>query len=945
MLVDNPILNSPFDEPTRYWDYREGQPVLVEGRRPAGYYLRPRTRGTERSMLEEEFVPLELVNTIRGRVKDWRERGYPGVTPITRQLLNHWNNPERERKLFFCQREAAETLIWLVEASPAEKQGLAIPKDQPNDPDSLAKGYSALTRYAVKMATGSGKTVVMGMVIAWQVLNKLANPQDRRFSDAVLLVCPNLTIRERLQVLLPWNRNNYYEKFDLVPRGMIERLQQGKYEITNWHLFQPKDDSRSKSVVQRGPESDAAFCRRVLKELGNKQNILVINDEAHHAYRPAQPLTPEELRQLPKEEREQLEEEFRAATVWISGLDKINDVRGINFCVDFSATPFYIKGSGYDEGAPFPWIVSDFGLVDAIECGIVKVPRVPVDDNTGALIPKYFRLWEHINQQLPTAERQTARRRAKPESVLREAEGALATLASEWKKTFAEFEKAGSPVPPVMIVVCDNTDLSKLVYEHIAGGNVLGELANREDKQVTIRIDTKLLSEAESAVGGETKKEAAERLRKTVDTVGKTEWEGEGDPPGKDVRCVVSVGMLNEGWDAPNVTQILGLRAFTSQLLCEQVVGRGLRRMNYDDFSEPEYVDVYGVPFEVIPVKKKPVSRTEVQKVSTLVRALPERKELEITFPRVEGYVFDVRQRIKINLEEVPYLKIDPAQEPTEVVAKPAAGYRIGRPDRLGPGPEVLHDRNPFHHEKRLQATVYEIAAEITRRLKEKREEWQARHLLFPQVLDIVWRYLEERVVLSEDAVLEEIALLTYKQRIIERLTEAIEPDVEAGEPPLLPVIERFRPVGSTSEVLFRTTRPTVGTTKSHISHVVLDAPTWEHSVAYRLEQMPEVIAYARNDHLDFAIPYEWQGVRHEYRPDYLVRWRCEDGRKVKIILEVKGFETEQDRQKEAAAKRWVRAVNHHGEFGRWAFVLCKDPTQLRSRLTREVARLSNGGS
>lgn len=937
MLVDNPIINSPFDEPTRYWDYREGQPVLVEGRRPAGYYLRPRTRGAQVSMLEEEFVPLKLVNTIRERVKDWRERGYPGVTPITRQLLNHWNNPERERKLFFCQREAAETLIWLVEASPAEKQGLDIPKDQPNDPESLAKGYKALTRYAVKMATGSGKTVVMGMVIAWQVLNKLANPQDRRFSDAVLLVCPNLTIRERLQVLLPWNRNNYYEKFDLVPRGMIERLQQGKYEITNWHLFQPKDDSRSKSVVQRGPESDAAFCRRVLKELGNKQNILVINDEAHHAYRPAQPLTPEELRQLPKEEREQLEEEFRAATVWISGLDKINDVRGINFCVDFSATPFYIKGSGYDEGAPFPWIVSDFGLVDAIECGIVKVPRVPVDDNTGALIPKYFRLWEHINRQLPASERQTARRRAKPESVLREAEGALATLASEWKKTFAEFEKAGSPVPPVMIVVCDNTDLSKLVYEHIAGGNVLGELANREDKQVAIRIDTKLLSEAESTVEGETKKEAAERLRKTVDTVGKTEWEGEGDPPGKDVRCVVSVGMLNEGWDAPNVTQILGLRAFTSQLLCEQVVGRGLRRMNYDDFSEPEYVDVYGVPFEVIPVKKKPVSRTEVQKVSTLVRALPERKHLEITFPRVEGYVFDVRQRIKINLEDVSYLKIDPSHEPTEVVAKPAAGYRIGRPDRLGPGPEVLHDRNPFHREKRLQATVYEIAAEITRRLKEKREEWQARHLLFPQVLNIVWRYLEERVVVAEDVVLEDIALLKYKQRIIERLTEAIEPDVEAGEPPLLPVIERFRPVGSTSQVLFRTTRPTVGTTKSHISHVVLDAPTWEHSVAYRLERMPEVIAYARNDHLDFAIPYEWQGRRHEYRPDYLIRWRCEDGREVKVILEVKGFETEQDRQKEAAAKRWVRAVNHHGEFGLWVFAVCKEPSSLSETLRRSV--------
>ena len=921
MLVDNPIVNVPFEEPTCYWAYEEGQPVLKTGRRPAGYYLKARIRGPQAALLEEVFVPLELVNTIRQRVKEWRERGYPGVTPITRQLLNHWNNPERERKLFFCQREAAETLIWLVEASPAEKQGIGIPKD------------NGLTRYACKMATGSGKTVVMGMIIAWQVLNKLANPHDRRFSDAVLVVCPNITIRERLQVLLPWKPNNYYEKFDLVPRGMLERLQQGRFQITNWHLFQPKDDSRSKSVVQRGVESDHAFCRRVLKELGNKQNILVINDEAHHAYRPA-PIPDEMREQLSPEEIQERE----GATVWVSGLDKINIVRGINFCADFSATPFYIHGSGYPEGEPFPWIVSDFGLVDAIECGIVKIPRVPVDDDTGALIPKYFRLWEAINQALPASERQTARRRAKPESVLREAEAALATLASEWKKTFEEFQRAGSPVPPVMIVVCDNTDLAKLVHEHIARGNVLKELENNENNgEVTFRIDTKLLAEAEAAFEGETKTEAAERLRKVVDTIGKTEWEGEGEPPGKNIRCVVSVGMLNEGWDAQNVTQILGLRAFTSQLLCEQVVGRGLRRLNYDDFSEPEYVDVYGVPFEVIPVKKKPLSRTEIPKVSTLVRALPERKHLEITFPRVEGYIVDVRSRIRLNLENVPFLKIG-GEDPTEVTVKPQVGYRIGRPDRLGPGPEVVHDRNPFHREKRLQATVYEIAAELTRRLTEKRKEWMARHILFPQVLEAVWRYLEERVVLERDVPLEEVALLKYKQRIIERLTEAIEPDTEVGEPHILPVIERFRPIGSTSEVQFRTYRPCVGTTKSHVSHVALDAPQWEHSVAYRLERIPEVVAYVRNDHLDFTIPYEWQGVRYEYRPDYLIRWRRGDGSEVKVILEVKGFETEQDRQKEIAARRWVRAVNHHGEFGRWAFAICRDPSTLREALVRAVA-------
>ncbi|MEM3453359.1 MAG: DEAD/DEAH box helicase family protein, partial [Candidatus Hadarchaeum sp.] len=590
LIVDNPIVNSPFAEPTRYWHYQEGQPALIEGRRPAGYFLKTRTRGPQLSLLEEEFVPMEVVNDLRSRVKAWREKGYPNVSPLTRQLLRYWQDPDRERKLFFCQLEAIETLIFLVEAPAADKQGLHIPKDDPNDPESLAKGYRGLTRYALKMATGSGKTVVMAMVIAWQVLNKIANPQDRRFSDAVLVVCPNLTVKERLQVLRPERPDNYYDKFDLLPPGFIEGLTRGRYLITNWHRFQPQDDSRSRSVIQRGPESDRAFCHRVLKELGNKQNLLVINDEAHHAYRPAQVLSPEELKQLPKEERDRLMEEFREATVWVSGLDRIHAVRGINFCADFSATPFYLKGSGYEEGLPFPWVVSDFGLVDAIESGIVKIPRVPVDDNTGALIPRYFYLWQYINQQLPASERQTARRRAKPESVLREVEGALTTLASEWKESFESMREVGSPVPPVLIVVCDNTDLAKLVHEHIAQGKVLSELENLPNEERTMRIDTKLLNEAESAVEGETKKEAAERLRRKVDTVGKVEWEGEGDPPGKDIRCVVSVGMLSEGWDASNVKQILGLRAFTSQLLCEQVVGRGLRRMNYDDFTEPEYV-------------------------------------------------------------------------------------------------------------------------------------------------------------------------------------------------------------------------------------------------------------------------------------------------------------------------------------------------------------------
>lgn len=925
LAVENPIVNNPFEEPTRHWQYVEGQPTLVEERRPAGYYMASRTRSQPGAYAMEDFVPLDMVNEIRRRVKRWRESGYPGTTRITRELLKYWSNQERERRLFFCQREAAETIIWLVEAPPSERQGVVIPKDEPDDPKSIEKGYKALTRYACKMATGSGKTIVMGMLIAWSVLNKLNNRQDNRFSDAVLMVCPNLTIKERLQVLRPEHPKNYYTTFDLVPCSLREGLNQGKYCIINWHLFNPIDDTNKKGVVKLGPESDRAFCSRVLKDLGSKENILVLNDEGHHAYRPGQK---EELKGLSASERKELEEEFEEARRWVGGLDRVNAVRGINLCVDLSATPFYIKGSGHEEGRPFPWVVSDFGLVDAIESGIVKVPRVPVDDNTGAPVPKYFRLWEEINKALPAGERQTARRRGKPESVLRQAEDALGTLASEWKKTFDKWQKDGCDIPPAMIVVCDNTDLSKLVAEHIIKGEVLPELKGQE---VTLRIDTKLLKKEESAEGGETKVEREKRLRDTVNTVGKTEWEGEGEPPGKNIRCVVSVGMLTEGWDAQNVTQILGLRAFTSQLLCEQVVVRGLRRTNYDVFEHPEYVDVYGIPFEVIPVKKVSGKNGPPPGPSTLVKALEERKHLEITFPRVEGYVFDVKYRIRCDVSKIQELEVEPSHAPTEVIVKDVGGYRIGEPGRLGPGIEAIHNRSPFHATHPLQASVYKIAAEITRRYKPDRPE--ERRFLFPQVLKYVWKYLSERVKFIAPP--EDVALLKYRDLIVERITAAIEPDTEAGEPPLLPIIERFRPIGSTSEVLFRTKRLCYGTTKSHVSHVVADSPVWEHSVAYQLERIPFVAAYVKNDHLDFEIPYEYEGSQYGYRPDFLLRVRKKDNEETKVILEVKGYETERDRAKEASAMRWVRAVNYHGQLGHWEYTVCKDPRKLKEQLER----------
>lgn len=971
LTVDNPILNSPYREPERYWLYdAAGMPRIENGRRRAGYYFRARARAGERQLSflsDEQFDELGLVNRIRAQVRDWRAAGYPGATPVTRQLLAHWNNPDRERRLFFCQLEAAETVIWLMEIRGDRKLGIDIPPDTPLDGAS-----KPLTRYAVKMATGSGKTVVMAMLMAWSFVNKALNPQDRRFSDGILIVTPNLTVKERLggggsgerergsegdtesedadedgqaravlaaarepeRPLVPGARGNYFERFDLVPAMLLPYLGQGRVLITNWQTLAVRDDGGKRQVMQRGQESPTAFANRVLRDLGGKKNLLVINDEAHHAYRPAPYDDDRRPDGMSAEEWAELKAAKEEATVWVSGLDAIHSARRINVVLDLSATPFYIQGSGYPEGSPLPWIVSDFGLVDAIECGIVKIPRVPVADDTGQPIPKYFRLWQAVNEALPAKDRATRGRKPKPEAVVREAEGALQALAGEWQATLARWQQDNYPVPPVLIAVCDNTDIAEYLYEKIAvEGAVFPELLKNEPgAEHTIRIDSKLLASAEAGgEGGGSRAELAEALRRKVATVGKP---GE---PGEQVRCVVSVGMLTEGWDAQNVTQVFGLRAFQSQLLCEQVVGRGLRRMNYDfEVDEngvpqnEEYVDIYGIPFEVIPTKKKPAGAPAPLKESFLVKALAEREALKIEFPRVEGFVWQVRSRIVADVDAIPVLTIEPGKEPTETISVARVGYHTAF-SLNAPGEALLTTRAAFYAENRPQRVEYLVASRVTEALlAHERFKFHARQLLFPQVLGIVRAYLERRVVYS-GMDKRELGLEKYVQLIVERLADAIRPADEAGASLLLPRIERFRPRGSTEEVLFRTTRPVRATVKSHISHVVLDTATWEASAAFHLETSPRVAAYARTDHMGFAIPYTYAGAGHNFFPDFLVR--LADG--ATLVLEVKGYEDEQDRAKYAAARRWCEAVTNWGQMGRWVFDHCAGPGSVRAVLAR----------
>lgn len=1004
--VENPIICSPYREADYHWlyDLNTGIPQKIQGRRPASYWFKSEEAragsAQMRLLAEENREDLPMVNALRDDVKRWREGGYENASQVTKQLLGHWWRPDRARRLFFCQLEAVETIIYIREIlaqgrtrrgraslaqddyqkliqglNPRPTEWVTTVAQPPRLIDIPANGLPSLSRYACKMATGSGKTVVMAMLMAWAFCNRGRVPGNTGYPRNALVVCPNLTIKERLQVLRPENPANYYDAFNLVPTSLRPELAKGKVLVTNWHVFNPESEhaesGRSFIVVNKGDESPEAFARNRMGDLYDGEPIMVMNDEGHHAYRPRaigvdEVLTPEE-----RAEREE-------ATVWVTGLDKINSACGIRFCVDLSATPFYIGGSGFPEGSPFPWIVSDFALVDAIESGITKIPRLPAMDNTGRPDPKYFKLWEHINRNPLPGERLSGGK-LKPEVVYRKAQDALLTLAGQWKERYEIIQQAqpgADRTPPVMIIVCDNTNLASHFHRMISGeeevkveepddageddeeaeapvkkkkektrkvygaGQVFPELlANSAGSEVTIRIDSNLLAQAESADPNTPHKEAAEQLRKVVGTVGKP---GE---PGKKVRCVVSVNMLSEGWDANNVTNILGLRAFGSQLLCEQVVGRGLRRMDYspDDqgMLKPEYVDIYGVPFSLIPFKGREAkaSTGSEDKPINEVMALPERKDYEIRYPIVEGYTFLLRNNIiRCDVNRMERIVVDPWNTPTAVFVRPQVSYQVGNIGQYGGFESVQEDRAAYYASTHPQTIEFEIAREVVRDLtasKERRQS-QSRAQLFPQVLRIVQAYIRTRVSNSVHPC--EIGLETYARRIVDILLAGIEPDVQSGEPPIIPILNRYKQTGSTSEVHFKTVKPVQATTYSHLNFVACDTHSWEQAAMFQLESLAQqgvIQCYARNERLEFNIPYELFGYQQTYVPDFLVRIHKD----FTLVVEVKGRMGEDTSAKHEAAQRWCKAVNNWGKLGHWAFLPCWNPQELGRQIRTLAAQ------
>jgi type III restriction enzyme len=883
-VVDrNPIINDPFVEPLEHWHFGSVAPTIREGRRTAGY-LAPSPNGEFR--ITDELIELATVNDLRDRTRDWRARGYAGAQQVTKDLFRYWFDDVRKdsnTRPFFCQQEAVEVVAFLAEAQDDLKVGVKVPDSG-----------EAYQRLATKIATGGGKTLVMSMLIAWCGLNHVRHPRDRRFTGQMLVVCPNLTVLDRLSGaggLDPRHPESLFVQFDLIPPQFSGLLGQVKVQVMNWHQLAPKEDPK-RSVVKRGRESDRAFCRRVLTDLSDSGQVMVLNDEAHHAYR-----FPDDLNVAGEEA-----EEAREATIWISGLEKVHNCRGIVRCIDASATPMYPAMFKDRAWKPFEWVVSDFGLVDAIESGLVKIPRTPTDDNTGEATPKYRSLWEYIKKTMPR------RKEVDDDShpltdYLAEADGPLKQLAGEWESTRQVWEAAGRSIPPVMVVICHDTNTARLLERHIAAlGEASPELVNPSSgPAVTIRIDSDALATARNDA-------ASEEIRQIVATVGKP------GKPGEQIRCLVSVAMLSEGWDARNVTQILGLRAFQSQLLCEQVVGRGLRRSDYTDLSQPEYVDVYGVPFQLLPMAKAGGGKPSPPPAYTNVHTVRDRAELRIEFPRLIQIVPDIHDTLAVDADAIEPIRVTPRFDPTDTYVE----FDLGQP-RGGIGGEV-QDRDHAYRHFRIQRLRYRVAAGL---IEPYNKPW-----LFPDALAIATRVIRPtaqggKVDYAEGVDPRELCNMRYLTVLRERVAAALRP----GEGPerFLPALDEYEPTGSTDAVNYNSpTDKCVATLRSHLSHAVVDSGL-ERKICAVLDEHPAVHSWVKNHKLFLEIPYLYFGNTYRYRPDFVVRRT--DGRL--MLLEGKGEADEKDDAKATAARRWVAAVNTWGGLGHWSYQVFNDANDL----------------
>ncbi len=1002
-FFEQPILNSPYAFPGRHWKLDErGQPTqaIEKTRRPVDF-ITPIPRARKQSTREQQELVLDegkglsskeqqyqvagTINRLRELVDKWRQ--IPDVTqwkvtPETARLLQHWrHHPYAGIKPFFCQIEAVETIIWLTEVAP--HSGRVGPAFIEYLDAANKDAGSELMRLALKLATGAGKTTVMAMIIAWQTINAVRRPGSKRFSRGFLVVTPGITIRDRLRVLLPHDPDSYYKHRELVPQDMLPDLERAKIVITNYHAFKRKErmdiSSGGRALLKgRGgaelntSETEGQMLQRVMPELMGLKNILVLNDEAHHCYR-EKPNNDEEG-DLTGDDKSEAESNKEAARLWISGLEAAQRQLGVSRVVDLSATPFFLRGSGYAEGTLFPWTMSDFSLMDAIECGIVKLPRVPVADNLpGEEDPVFRNLWEHVGKDLPKSTR--GAKQYDPHSLPPKLQTALEALYGHYKQTYDLWKKAGIRVPPCFIVVCQNTSISKVVYDFISGferenedgtksfENGRLELFRNYDEHGqplarprTLLIDSAQLESGEALDKGfhdaaadeieRFKREIIERtgsrqdaeniseqdlLREVMNTVGKE------DALGEAIRCVVSVSMLTEGWDCNTVTHILGIRAFGTQLLCEQVIGRALRRQSYelndDDLFAVEYADILGIPFDFASeaVKAPPQPPRETVQVKAI---RPDRDALEIRFPRVVGYRVELpEERLSAKFSTDSILELTPD----------LVGPTINRNEGIiGEGVDLtlVHTGDMrtstllFHLTTRLLYTKWRDPGD------------EPKLHLFGQLKRITKEWLDTCLHCKGGTYPAQLMYKSLADMACERITQAITTDMMSTNP-VKAVLDPYNPTGSSRFVNFQTSKKTRWETdsrKCHINWVVLDSD-WEAEFCRVAEAHPKVLAYVKNHGLGLEVPYKYGSETRCYRPDFIVQ--VDDGKgaedPLNLIVEIKGYRGEDAKDKAATMKTyWVPGVNRHAQYGRWAFAEFTDVYAMQDDFAAKVEEQFN---
>jgi type III restriction enzyme len=998
-FFDHPILNSPYARPARHWELDgSGQPTqrVVESRRRAEFITpipKPRKRrqsaqegfvfdeGKGLSTREQQYDPTSIINEVRAQVDAWRALPNPNqwqVTPETARLLQHWrHHPFHGVRPFFCQVEAVETAIWLTEVAPASQRGKRLL-------DHLAAANRdanpELKRLALKLATGAGKTTVMAMLIAWQTLNAVRRPNSKQFTRGFLICAPGLTIKDRLRVLQPHDPDSYYRERELVPTDLLDDLGRAKIVITNYHAFKPRERieiSKGGRQLLKGrtgeeiitTETEGQMLQRVMPDLMGMKNILAINDEAHHCYREKPREADEE--ELKGDERKEAERNNEAARLWISGLEAVNRKLGLSRVLDLSATPFFLRGSGYNEGTLFPWTMSDFSLMDAIECGIVKLPRVPVAENIpGDELPVFRNLWANISQEMPKKGR-GANQQLDPLKLPARLQTALQALYGHYEQTFNLWRDAGISVPPCFIVVCQNTAISKLVHDFISGfqrrhddGTTTLEqgrlplFRNFDDSGKPLPRPNTLLIDSEQLEAGDAldagfhdmaadeiarfRREIVERsgdpragdtltdqelLREVMNTVGKA------GQLGGSIRCVVSVSMLTEGWDANTVTHVLGIRAFGTQLLCEQVIGRALRRQSYqlneEGLFNVEYADVFGIPFDF--TAKPVVSPPRPPRETVQVKAMrPERDALEIVYPRVAGYRVELPEErlcASFNDESTLILTPDlvgPCQTRNEGIIGEGVNLTVAH---LG---DIRVPTLLFHLTQRLLYTKWRDPGE------------EPRLHLFGQLKRIAKEWLENHLECKGGTYPAQLLYLQLADIACERITAAITRHF-LGERPIKALLDPYNPSGSTRHVRFNTSKPDRWQTSSrhcHLNWVVLDSD-WEAEFCRVAEEHPQVRAYVKNHGLGFEVPYRFGAQTRNYRPDFIVL--VDDGHGpddlLRLVVEIKGQRREDAKEKKATMENyWVPGVNQLGSYGRWAFAEFTEVHAIQDQFARLLA-------